>query len=159
MTQKEYNLCVEKFSDHIYRFMLKMTGNVADAEDLTQDTFAILWIHRRKIAGDKAKSYLFTTAYRRFIDKVRHDKYLTLSDTLPETSVYHEYSDAKEILSSILDRLPHNQKSAVLLRDYEGYSYDEIAQILDLTLPQVKILIFRARVAIKDYVKNFQNVV
>ena len=159
MTQKEYNLCVERFSDNIYRFLVKMTGNTADAEDLMQDSFAVLWSHRKEISSEKAKSYLFTTAYRRFIDKMRHDKYLTRSDTLPEQSVYSEYSDVKEILNSILERLPQNQRSAVLLRDYEGYSYDEISQILDLTLAQVKILIFRARVAIKDYIKNPQNIV
>lgn len=159
MTHKEYNRCVEHFSDNIYRFLVKMTGSIADAEDLIQDTFAVLWEHHKEITYPKAKSYLFTTAYRRFIDKMRHEKFLTHSDTLPEQATLCEYSDVNEILHLALERLPKNQKSAVLLKDYEGYSYEEIAQILNLTLAQVKISIFRARISIKNYIKKPQNLI
>ena len=64
-----------------------------------------------------------------------------------------------EILHEALDKLPEIQKTVVLLRDYEGYNYAEIAEITTLSESQVKVYIFRARQALKEYIKRMDLVV
>lgn len=70
-----------------------------------------------------------------------------------------QYSDLNEILHLALERLPENQKSLVLLRDYEGYSYREIGEITGMTEAQVKINIYRGRVALKNYIGKIETVI
>ncbi|MDG1659286.1 MAG: RNA polymerase sigma factor, partial [Crocinitomicaceae bacterium] len=65
----------------------------------------------------------------------------------------------QEVLQSALERLPEIQKTVVLLRDYEGYNYTEIAEITDLSESQVKVYIFRARKALKTYIKRLDIVI
>ena len=67
--------------------------------------------------------------------------------------------DLKEILNEALDRLPEVQKTVVLLGDYEGYNYAEIAEITGLSEAQVKVYIFRARKALKAYLKTLDLVI
>ncbi len=76
----------------------------------------------------------------------------------PETD-HRPYNDLKEILDEALHRLPDIQKSLILLRDYEGYSYEEIGKITDLSESQVKVYIFRGRIALKNYLVSIENLV
>ena len=62
------------------------------------------------------------------------------------------------MLQVALDRLPDVQKQAVLLRDYEGYKYEEIGEILNLSESQVKVYIFRARKALQQYLTSIEHV-
>jgi RNA polymerase sigma-70 factor (ECF subfamily) len=62
-------------------------------------------------------------------------------------------------LNEALDRLNETQKSLVMLKDYEGYSYEEIGQIMNLNASQVKVYLHRARVQLKDYLVKMENVV
>jgi RNA polymerase sigma-70 factor (ECF subfamily) len=67
-------------------------------------------------------------------------------------TTYENYSDLKEVLDIALQQLPDIQKSVVLLRDYEGYSYKEIGGITGLSETQVKVYIYRARLFLKKYI-------
>ncbi len=67
--------------------------------------------------------------------------------------------DLQNILHEALNQLPEIQKTLVLLRDYEGYSYEEIGKICDLKESQVKVYIFRARQALKSYLKSVELIV
>jgi len=71
----------------------------------------------------------------------------------------NSYSDIKEVLDKALDRLPAIQKSVVLLRDYEGYAYREIAEITGLNETQVKVYIYRARLFLKKYIVSLETVI
>jgi RNA polymerase sigma-70 factor (ECF subfamily) len=73
--------------------------------------------------------------------------------------VENSYSDLQEILDEALSRLPEVQRAVVLLRDYEGYAYKEIADMTGLNETQVKVYIYRARTALKDYLVAVENVV
>jgi RNA polymerase sigma-70 factor (ECF subfamily) len=88
------------------------------------------------------------------LDYIRKDgKQSPLTDSHERSagSSKNQYSDLNEILHQALDRLPEIQKTVVLLRDYEGYNYDEIGEITGLSESQVKVYIFRARTALKEY--------
>lgn len=158
MTTAQYNQCVDAHADGVYRFILNNIRDEEKARDIVQDAFEKMWIKVEDISFDKAKSYLFTTAYHTMIDAIRRDSKITTADeaVLKERGYNHEYSDLKEILGKALQLLPDMQRSVVLLRDYEGYSYQEIGEITGLSESQVKVYIYRARVFLKNYLVRLE---
>jgi RNA polymerase sigma-70 factor (ECF subfamily) len=163
MTTAEYNQCVDEYSDRLYRFLLKNVKDKEKAKDLVQETYTKLWQKVEEVSFEKAKSYLFTTGYHTMIDQMRREsRFRDFSAEEIRNSLHHtsrQYSDLQEILQEALDKLPPVQKSAVMLRDYEGYSYEEIGKIVGLNESQVKVYIYRARIALKDYIVKMENVV
>lgn len=161
MTSKEYNLAVDEFSDNIYRFALKHLKNEMSAKDIVQETFTKVWIKHEEVAYEKVKSYLFTTAYHALVDWVKKEGRNGDFEKVKHTAST-EFSisfDLQKVLNDALDKLPEVQKTVVLLRDYEGYNYAEIAEITNLNESQVKVYIFRARQTLKDYIKRTELVV
>jgi len=161
MTVNEYNQCVDDFSDGIYRFLLKNTRDADLANDLVQDSFMKLWVKHKAVDFKKSKSYLFSTAYHTMIDYIRKNERITSieGNVKVEPSGDDGYSDLKEILDEAVKKLPDIQRSVVLLRDYEGYSYKEIGEITELTEAQVKVYIYRARLFLKKYIVSPDYVV
>lgn len=161
MTASEYNKCVDLYSDGVYRFILHNYRDKDDAKDVVQDTFEKLWITHQNVNYEKAKSYIFTTAYRTMIDKIRRDKKKGSFDEVDFNSHSHseQYSDVKELLREAVSRLPEIQRNVVTLRDYEGYSYEEIGEITGLNESQVKVYIYRARVFLKEYIGSVSNLI
>jgi RNA polymerase sigma factor (sigma-70 family) len=161
MTVKEYNKAVDEFSDPVYRFI---RGNLRDddrAGDIVQDAYEKLWRHVTEIEYPVAKSWLFSTAYHNMIDIIRKEKRMSSIEDISTAGGTHEtqYSDLNEVLHAALERLPEQQKCAVLLRDYEGYSYREIAEITGTGEAQVKINIYRGRMALKNYIGKIETVI
>ena len=160
MTPGEYNKAVDQFSDRIYRFVLKSMGDTSRAEDVVQDCYEKLWLNVTEIDFSKAKSWLFTTAYNRMIDIIRREKRVVSKEEFSvEVHYYDEYSDLNEILHRCLEKLPENWKTVILLRDYEGYSYSEIASITGQSDSQVKINIYRGRLALRKMIGKIEAVV
>ncbi len=161
MTVKEYNTCVDNYSDNIYRFVLKNSKDTERAKDIVQDTFEKVWKNHQNISYAKAKSYLFSTAYHTLIDSIRRDKYKASWDNADDNSYFtnESYSDINEVLHVALDKMPPDQKNVILLRDYEGYTYKEIAEITGLNESQVKVYIFRGRKFLKDYIGKIEVIV
>jgi len=150
----EYNRSVDAFSDPIFRYILKQIRDEDLSKDIVQESFIKLWEHVDQIEYAKAKSWLFKTAYRTMIDIIRKRKYEAKVDNIVQPSHSSSYSDLKYWLDKAMETLPEIQRSVVLLRDYEGYSYEEIGEILDLSESQVKVYIYRARVALKKFIGN-----
>ena len=161
MTSKEYNHSVNEYSDNIYRFILSNVKKEDLAKDIVQDTYEKLWIKLKTVDNEKVKSYLFTTAYHTMIDILRREQRMTSleSERIKDMKYENEYSDLQEVLHKAIDRLPDKQRSVILLRDYEGYSYKEISDITELTEAQVKVYIYRARKFLKNYVVRMDLVI
>ena len=161
MNVNDYNRCVDEHSDGLYRFLLKNIKDEEVARDLVQESFMKLWIKKKEVEKEKSKSYLFTTGYHTMIDHIRKNSRNVSYETVEykEESYDRGYSDLKEVLNEAVDKLPKDQKAVVLLRDYEGYSYKEIADITDLTESQVKVYIYRARLFLKKYIGSPDMVV
>ena len=159
MTVDEYNQSVETYSDNLYRFILKNIKDEEKAKDIVQDTYLKFW--EKKDNVKKIKSYLFTTAYHTLIDVTRKEKKRGSFDEVNEESYSSksEYSDLQEILHEAIDKLPKDQKAVILLRDYEGYAYDEIADITGMTEAQVKVYIFRGRKYLKNYLGSVEALI
>ncbi len=161
MTTQDYNKCVDDHADGVYRFILKSIRDSDTAKDIVQDAFTKMWEKRKNVDGKKTKSYLFTAAYHTMIDYIRRDRKGNVDDGYLERTLvdYNSYSDIQEVLKDALDTLPEVQKSVILLRDYEGYNYKEIGEIVGLNESQVKVYIYRARVALKKYIGSLQMVI
>jgi len=149
------------YSDNVYRFILKQIRDEDKAKDIVQDTFTKLWTKAETVSFEKARSYLFTAAHHTMIDMIRKDKRTDNVDDVNKYGGTYEQvqPDLKEKLNEALERLPEMQKSVVLLRDYEGYSYEEIGQITGLNEQQVKVYIYRARLALKKYIGSIETLV
>lgn len=160
MTTKEYNLAVDEFSDNIFRFALKHLKNEMSAKDIVQETFTKVWTKHEEVSFEKVKSYLFTTAYHAIVDWVKKESRSGDMENTKESEANPTVNfDVQEVLNEALERLPEIQKTVVLLRDHEGYNYAEIAKITNLSESQVKVYIFRARKALKEYVKRIDLVI
>jgi RNA polymerase sigma-70 factor (ECF subfamily) len=161
MTVSEYNKSVDLFSDGIFRFILKNIKDEDEAKDIVQDTYEKLWIKASDVSFLKVKSYLFSTAYHTMIDKIRKNKRMTnFNEYNDDLGTYTDsYNGLSEVLDEALKQLPDVQRSVILLRDYEGYAYNEIAEITNLSESQVKVYIYRGRLALKKYIGSIEALV
>ena len=160
MTEREYNECVNTYADNVYRFIVKNLRHEEDARDVVQTAFEKMWRNRDEVDALRAKSYLFTVAYHQMIDHIRKVKRVALKEEFSEGLKIQDrpVNNLKKVLEEALSRLSETQRSLVLLKDYEGYSYEEIGQITALSESQVKVYLHRARVQLKEYLVKIENV-
>jgi len=161
MTERDYNECVNLYADNVFRFIVKNIRHEEDAKDIVQTAFEKLWRNREMVNTEKTKSYLFTVAYNQMIDHLRKTKRISFKDEFKaETRTYHQPEpNIKKNLHDALNTLNETQKSLVLLKDYEGYSYEEIGQITGLNESQVKVYLHRARLNLRSYLVKPENVI
>jgi RNA polymerase sigma factor (sigma-70 family) len=161
MTEREYNDCVRTHADSVYRFIVKNLRHEEDARDVVQTAFEKMWRNRDEVDALRSKSYLFTVAYHQMIDHIRKVKRIQLKEEFKEESKVQDKpaNNLKKILEEALSRLSETQRSLVLLKDYEGYSYEEIGQITGLSESQVKVYLHRARMQLKNYLVKKENVI
>jgi RNA polymerase sigma factor (sigma-70 family) len=161
MTEKEYNECVNLYADNVYRFILKNLRHEDNAKDVVQAAFEKMWMNREKVENERSKSYLFTVAYHQMIDLIRKNKRETIREdfSFSKATTNEPQQHVKKILNEALYRLSETQRSLVLLKDYEGYSYEEIALITSLSISQVKVYLHRARIQLKNYLVKPENVI
>ena len=160
MTVKEYNRAVEEYSDSVYRFLRSSLKDDDRSNDIVQDSYEKLWRNVAEIEYTVVRSWLFSTAYHGMIDIIRKEKRMTTLEESHEINHVYEsqYSDLNEILQLAVERLPEQQKASLLLRDYEGYSYREIGEITGQSEAQVKINIYRGRIALKSFIGKIETV-
>lgn len=161
MTEREYNKCVSDHADGVYRFILKNLQHVEDARDVVQSAFEKMWVNREQVNVATAKSYLFTVAYNQMIDHIRKNKRIELKENFNEDARVGsgEVPSFKRELEKALQQLTPLQKSLILLKDYEGYSYEEIGKITALNGSQVKVYLHRARLQLKEIVGKLENII
>ena len=162
MTEKMYNQCVNEYADNVYRFIWKNLRHEEDAKDIVQSAFEKLWVNRAQVAEGKEKSYLFTIAYHQMIDHIRKNKRIDLQEDFGEElmgRIKQPNAMGNQNLMKALEQLNELQKSLVMLKDYEGYSYQEIGEITGLHESQVKVYIFRARAFLKKYIGSLERVI
>ena len=160
MNERDYNYCVNEYSDNLYRFILKNLRHEEDARDIVQTAFEKLWRNREMVETEKSKSYLFTVAYNQMIDHIRKNKRVQLKEDFTDDQriQYQQSGNLKKVLMEALNKLNETQRSLVMLKDYEGYSYEEIGSIMSLNESQVKVYLHRARLILKNYLVSIENV-
>ncbi len=152
----------------LYRHALRMLGTPSDAEDVVQDTLLSAWRSIGSFQGGSARAWLFRIATNRAIDVLRSRKRhgelpLDAPDDLDEGPRWSEHpSEGPELSDIVADReavaivegallgIPVEQRTALLLRDVEGFDYAEIGRITTSEIGTVKSRIHRGRVAIRN---------
>jgi len=165
--QEALKMLFKRHKDGLFNFALRFVGNRADAEDAVSHTFMMVCEKRYAIKpGASFKTWAYTVARNICLSRLRtksrffslwspksdpdHDQAI---DVVDPQSIARDQFSSKEILGIIqkaIQKLPDEQKQALLLREYNGFTYEEIAQVLECSLEKVKMLIFRARNHLKD---------
>jgi len=160
MTEKEYNTSVDTHANALFRFIYKSLNVREDAENIVQDAFESLWLNLGKVEFEKAKSWLFTTAYRKMIDSIRREKKMVeMPEFTKEKGSEAMQPDIKDIVNKAMEKLTETQRTVIMLRDYEGYDYAEIGKITGLNESQVKVYIFRGRQTLKNYLVKLDHII
>ena len=161
MTNIEYNSNIQLWSGNVFRFAVWNCGDIMRSEDAVQEAFARLWEQRERVTVEKGLGFLLTVARRYLIDCLRHDTVVARSrEELAQES--ETVSREKEMglgdeMYAALQSLPEVQRTIIQLRDVEGYSYKEIAKMLDLSDQQVQVYLFRARTNMKKYLLKIKE--
>ena len=146
--------------NELFRLALRITLNAADAEDVVQDTMLKVWKRRNDWEQiESIEAFCLTICRNLALDRLRHKDYQsqTLDMAADPVDASHTanpeqmavQSDRIQLVRQLINRLPERQRSCMQLRDIEGKSYRDIATILGITEQQVKVIIFRARQAVK----------
>ena len=152
MTQKDYNNGVSLWADDVYRYAVHCCGDREQSKDFVQEAFATLWEKRETVETGKGKSFLLAVVHNQVMSHFRHEAVHRESAELlkgEQVTGPDERFDLHEALQKAMDALPKVQREAVMLKDVEGYDCDEIAEILSINENQVRVYLFRARVAMK----------
>jgi RNA polymerase sigma-70 factor (ECF subfamily) len=148
--------------NELYRLALRITLNPAEAEDIVQETMIKVWNRRDQWDDiDSIEAFCLTICRNLSLDKMKkmanqsqslgegeHDTPDRSYSSNPEEQAVQQ--DRVALVRRLIDELPEKQRSVMQLRDFEGKSYKEIAEIMAISEEQVKVNIFRARQAIKQ---------
>lgn len=144
--------------DKLFRLALRITLDRADAEDIVQETLIRMWNKRDEWSQmESIEAYALTICRNLALDLTskasRQNVVLDESrDESPTERTPLEELDARqrlEIVKKLIDELPEIQRTIMVLRDVEGKSYKEIAEIIDISEEKVKVYLFRARQKVK----------
>ena len=162
MKEIDFRTDLLPLKDVLYRLAYRITNRTDEAEDIVEDTLIKVWENRQELTDVKNLAAYCTTICRNLaldtIEKLNHQN-LSLDDMNVEYSTNHtplHDLEHKELLHSVRQsmlQLPEIQRSCLHLRDVEGYSYEEIGEMLKLTEGQVKINIFRGRQKLRELLK------
>ena len=169
---KALTMLFDHYKKPILNYALRIVGNRADAEDVTSDVF-IAVMTKKETYQPKAKfsTWLFTIARNFCISKLRKKKnifslwmqgsdsgeyeLLDVPDTEPRADHRLKEKEMTAHVKKAIEKLPETQREALVLREYQNLSYEEISQILNCSLENVKVLIFRARERLRQELASF----
>lgn len=153
--------------NELYRLALRITLQHEDAEDIVQDTLIKIWNKRDEWQDiDSMAAYSMTICRNLALDRLKKKDrrsesidtlHLALHDTTASPYEQIDQKDRLQIVKNIINALPEKQRTCMQLRDFEGKTYKEIAQIMTISEDQVKINLFRARQAVKQRYQDWAS--
>ena len=136
--------------DKVYGLCLRMTGNVSEAEDCTQEAFILAWNKLDKFRGDSAFStWLHRIAVNAVLGRIRkrkreHDRIQAVADAQPAQLTTGDTGEMRDLAEAV-DRLPEGARHVFVLHAVYGYSHDEAAEMLGIATGTSKAQMHRAR--------------
>ena len=158
MTVETFKIEVLPLKNKLYRLAYRLLKNGMDSEDMVQEVMLKLWARREKLGEYKSvEAFAMVILKNMCLDKMKAKGYRT--DDLDEwknDSGYHsphknlELIDTTEKVKMIIDELPKHQKMVIHLRDVEGYEFEEIAEIMQMSLNTIRVNLSRARKKVRE---------
>ena len=141
-----YNLLISRWEKRVFNYILRITGNREDAFDLSQDVFLKAYQNIRKLDDmSRFGPWLFRIAHNEAYSMFRKRKPEVPESELPERASAHAFPIEMSLaVTAALDRLTQDQKETVLLKVYQGFKFEEIAEILSLPVSTVKSRLYTA---------------
>ncbi|MBR0972640.1 RNA polymerase sigma factor [Bradyrhizobium japonicum] len=160
-----FRALVERHIDRAYAIALRIVGNAADAEDVVQDTMLKIWSHRGRWQHGRARfsTWLYRVISNRCIDlrrKPRNENVETVpevADGQPGAVEIIERNELNGMLELAMQRLPEQQRIAVILSYHESMSNGEIAQVMDTTVAAVESLLKRGRQQLRQLLRKHER--
>ena len=149
-----FETLVRRYQAPVYRIALRLLHSSADADDATQDSFLRAWRSLARFRGDSAvQTWLYRIVTRRCFDLLaarRPSEILDEShiDAGSDPAATVEQRERLHAVTRHIGALPPDQRAALVLREFEGLSYQQVAEVLDTTVPAIKGRIHRARLTI-----------
>lgn len=151
----------------LYRFAFRLLGNEEDAQDITQDALMKVWDMQEKMMElQNTEAWCMRITRNLALDKLKSRKYRRHDDLdhagdLPAQHQQnpHTVSEQNDVMKKVhatIHALPEKYRTILQLRDIDGHSYQEIAEILDLDMNEVKVNLHRARKAVREKLQNLQ---
>ncbi len=166
-----YNELVKRYKDRLFNFVLRYFNNAEQAEDVVQDTLIKLYTHAsyyKNIA--KFSTWIFTIAKNNALTELRKNKRKKTDSLWTEDGKVIDINSKEESLESkvqneiaidqlnkFLDEIPENFRMAVVLRDFQELSYEEISTILEIPIGTIKSRINRGRIQLAQKMKHFKE--
>jgi len=174
--QEAFRELILEYQSRVAGVIARMAGSSSDAEELTHEVFVRVWrsAHRYQPSA-KLSTWLLTIARNLVLNEIRYrQRHPTISrDIVREDGQYPEdstpdtasvppdaallESELQQAIDDALQQLPENQRTALVLQRFEALSYEEIATLLDVSVPAVKSLLFRARTTLRELLKGYLN--
>ena len=176
--ESSFEEIVNRYSDRIYGFALRITRNTNDAEEVFQEVFLTLTKKLHTFRGDsKFSSWLYrvtvNTSYMYLRSQKKHENNISLENyspydekgTLMGRIMYKDWSSRPDIIifnkesvliiEKAINELPESYRTVFHLRDIEGLSNEEVANILEISIPAVKSRLHRARLFLRDKLSDY----
>ncbi len=153
MTVQEYNRSVDDFSDALKRFVERVTMDNKVAEDIVQDVYEKVWRNLELVENKNLKAYLFTSANQLTINHLTRENVFKSIEMKPVDEYQHsgDYSDVQDVLFHAMNVLNPMQKMYLLMREYEGFEYEEIVKMTGADIVSIKKSVFRAKQVLQKY--------
>jgi RNA polymerase sigma-70 factor, ECF subfamily len=162
-----FGCLVERYQSRLYAALVQLVSNREEAEDLMQEAFVHAFVKLETFRGDSAFfTWLYRIAYNLTIDFRRRRRAETVLDrtqilptnepldTAESAQQRLERSERAEQLYLALDSLESDRRDILILRDIEGFSYQEVARILDLPIGTVRSRLHRARMELREQLQG-----
>ena len=160
-----FRLLVERHIDRAYSIALRIVGSAADAEDVVQDTMLKVWSRRGRWEHGRAKfsTWLYRVITNRCFDLLRRprtedvDGVPEVQDHQPDAVAVMERNEVSDLLERAMQRLPEQQRVAVILSYHENMSNNEIADVMETTVSAVEALLKRGRQHLRRLLRRHES--
>jgi len=159
MNLEDFETRVLPAKNKLFRFALRLLGSSEEAKDVVQETMIKVWNGRDMAEVQNMEAWCMRITKNLSLDKLRSRQRKSTGsiderfDMVHDSLSPHEKTEIHESMKRIdelMANLPDKQRQVMHLRDIEGYSYNEICDVLELDMNQVKVNLFRARNAVRE---------